>query len=149
MGVKIHLAEEHGGWPAVGVIAQLGLPTATGGVGDGSVEPALSLNFDKRLPHGFALEWNAVVTAGAEGDGEVNGALLWAAGREVSPGAELFAHGQIAVPLRGGGGMEAAAGPGLFWALGDRIGLDSSVLVGLKGAVPRWTWRLIGVTLVF
>jgi len=148
VGVKIHLAAEHGVWPAVGVIAQVGLPTAAGWVGDGSVEPALSLNFDKRLPRGFALEWNAVVTARADGDGEVDGALLWTVAREVAPGAELFAHGVITVPLRGDRRREAAAGPGLFWAIGDRIGLDSSVLVGMRGSAPGWSWRLIGVTLV-
>ena len=58
LGIKYHLLDEGTWTPAMGIIPQVTLPTASGNAGSGSVNPSFFLAFDKDLPLGFGAEWN-------------------------------------------------------------------------------------------
>jgi outer membrane putative beta-barrel porin/alpha-amylase len=58
LAIKYHLLNEGKWTPAIGLIPQVTLPTASGNAGSGSVEPKFFLAFDRNLPLGFEVEWN-------------------------------------------------------------------------------------------
>jgi outer membrane putative beta-barrel porin/alpha-amylase len=58
LAIKYHLLDEGKWTPAIGLIPQVTLPTASDNAGSGSVEPRFFLAFDKDLPLGFGVEWN-------------------------------------------------------------------------------------------
>lgn len=58
LGIKYHLLDESAWIPAIGLIPQITLPTASRDVGSDSVDPRFFLTFDKDLPLDFAIEWN-------------------------------------------------------------------------------------------
>jgi hypothetical protein len=58
LGIKYHLLDEDVWSPAIGLIPQVTLPTASRDAGSDSVDPRLFLTFDKDLPVEFTIEWN-------------------------------------------------------------------------------------------
>lgn len=58
LAIKYHLIDESTWTPAMGLIPQLTLPTASGNAGSGSFNPKFFLAFAKDLPLGLGAEWN-------------------------------------------------------------------------------------------
>jgi hypothetical protein len=144
VGFKRHFSAEKRGRPAMGLIAQVKLPTGASAFSNGKTEAFASLNFDKTLPGDVELEWNIGMSWLAEDGGGhfIQGNLLWVLGKKLNDRWGVFVDGFADVPSAPGERSVAVVGPGVSYFVNDRMAIDVSVHCGLTKESPHRIVRL-------
>jgi hypothetical protein len=150
IGAKWHWWEEieDRGIPAAGLIFQVTTRTGSDAFRPEIAEPAGFLCFSHSLPWEMEFEWNVglALTRGQSERTQLEGWLLWALSRQVTPNLNVFMHGYIVTP-----GFvsetEIVLGPGLIWFISERMALDTSSVFGVTDNAP--TIARVGLNLAF
>ena len=136
--VKTNFWGNDGGESALGLIADLKLPTATNGFGNDKVEGACTLPVACDLGGGWEL--GAMTTLATTHDGS-RYRPIWA--NTATLAHELFANVSVFCELA----SEAGDGPhvltfdtGLAWQIHRNLQLDAGVFVGISRSAPDATW---------
>ncbi len=134
LGIKYHLLDESKWIPAMGLIPQVTVPTASNEAGSGSVDPRFFLTFDKDLPLDFAIEWNLGV--GYIGNPEDSGRffqVLYAVsvGRFLLKPLTVFAEIYGVSKVEPGEGGSINTDFGLLFRLSENIIIDLGADIGI------------------
>jgi len=150
IGAKWHWWDEiqEQGIPGAGLIFQVTTRTGSDAFRPEIAEPASFLTFSHSLPWEMEFEWNLGLSLTKEESErtQLQGWLLWAVSKELTPNLNLFVHGYILTP-----GFitdtEIVLGPGFIWFISERMALDASSVFGVTDDSP--TIARVGWSLAF
>ncbi len=139
VGAKWHWWEEveEKGIPGAGLIFQVTTRTGSDALRSGIAEPAGFLTFSHSLHWEMEFEWNLglAISRSQSERAQLEGWLLWALSKQVTPNLSIFAHGYVLTP-----GLvnetEIVLGPGLVWFINERMALDTSLVFGVTDDAP-------------
>jgi hypothetical protein len=145
---KWHLmdANEAANLPAVGLEFSVQTDWAKSAFRNG-INPALSLNFDQKLPLDIDFEYNVgFVSQHLEsGDAQYQLALSWALQRNVYEDVDVFVNGYTNTAA---GLTTSAVGGGAQWIPIERLAIFANVSAGLTVSTPS-IFSLVGFAVAF